>query len=145
MLSVALLVAADGVDPNEFKCLSESPTTTAVYSNTATPVALTHIFCGEIDNNGRAVGFHSRYLANQNSKPGGTNYPPCARATGKLTCSIKGTALATAQLSQKCVFASDGIEVLNKDGKYVKKTTNQGNPNYFFPDSWKPILSWNLH
>ena len=131
LLSVILLVAANGVDPNNFECTSKSPSSQPVYSNTDPAVALTHVFCGEIDSKGKAVGFHSRHLANQNSKPGGTNYPPCARPTGKITCD-------STKVCQKCTFSSEGIEVLNKNGEYVKKKPNKGNPNKFFPDSWKP-------
>ena len=137
LLSVATLAVAAGVDPNVFECTSKSPTSPPVYSNTDPPVALTHIFCGEINKKGKAVGFHSRHLSNMNSKPGKTNYPPCARATGKLTC-------GSTKLCQKCPFYAKGIEVLGEDNKYIKKTTNQGNPNYFFPDSWKPQFIVNL-
>ena len=131
LLSVATLAVAAGVDPNTFECTSKSPTSPPEYSNTKPPVALTHIFCGEINKKGKAVGFHSRHLSNMNSKPGGTNYPPCAKTTGKLTCKSE-------KLCQKCIFYAEGIEVLGKDNKYIKKKTNQGNLNYFFPDSWKP-------
>ena len=131
LLSVTLLAAAN-VDPNAFECTSKSPSSKpAVYSNTDPPVGLTHVFCGEIDQRGKAVGFHSRYLAKQNSKPGGTNHPPCAKATGKITC-------ASTKVCQKCTFTSQGIEVLNENGVYVKKETNANKPNKFFPDSWKP-------
>ena len=133
LLSVSTSVVAAGVDPNAFECTSKSPTSPPVYSNTNPPVALTHIFCGEINKNKKAVGFHSRHLSNMNSKPGGTNYPPCAKATGKITCD-------STKLCQKCPFSAEGIEVLldKKTETYIKKTTNQGNPNKFFPDSWKP-------
>ena len=134
LLSVATLAVAAGVDPNTFKCTSESPTSPPVYSNTKPPVALTHIFCGEINKKGKAVGFHSRYLSNMNSKQGETSDPPCAKATGKITCDSYST-----KLCPKCPFSAEGIEVWNKNtATYIKKTTNKGNLNNFFPDSWKP-------
>ena len=132
LLSVATLAVAAGVNPNAFVCTSKSPTSPPVYSNTNPPVALTHIFCGEINKNQKAVGFHSRNLSNMNSEPGGTNDPPCARATGKITCD-------STNFCRKCPFSAEGIEVWNKNtATYIKKTTNKGNLNKFFPDSWIP-------
>ena len=133
VLSVATVAAAVSYDaPNTFQCTSDSPTSDPVFSNTSPPVALTHIFCGEIKS-GKAQGYHSRYLANKHSRPGGVNHPRCAKTTGKLVGDI------SSKLCQKCPFDAPVIEVLqNKDtSTYITKKTNQGNPNKFFPDAWK--------
>ena len=128
LLSVASLIAANGVDPNTFECTSKSPSSQPVYSDTDPPVSLTHIFCGEINKNNprRASGFHSRHLVNKNTKP--ANYRPCAKATGKITCDSTNPCDC-----ENCTFSAGGIQVLNKNDKYVEKKLST-----FFPDSWKP-------
>ena len=61
------------VDPNTFQCNKWSPVTPAQWSTGSPSVALTHIFCGQINDNGEAEGFHSR--------PNNKN-PTCAKAIG---------------------------------------------------------------
>lgn len=63
---------AASVDPANFKCDESSPVSTPVWSNTNPPVALTHIFCGQINKKGEAEGFHSF---------SGQQDPPCAKAS----------------------------------------------------------------
>lgn len=48
------------VNPATFRCSKSSPTGPAVWSNTKPEVALTHIFCGQINHRGQAEGYHSR-------------------------------------------------------------------------------------
>ena len=136
ILSVAI-AAVVGIDSNNFQCTSCSPTNDPVFSNTIPPVALTHIFCGEIKvKKGKEVaqGFHSRYLANGNT--------PCAKATGKLYQKVENKDKELGGDKDTCMipqytFKSEGIEVYNgKD--YIKKCTNKGNLNKFFPDAWTP-------
>ena len=152
VLTLATLAAAavTKVNPKEFQCTSASPITQdPVFSNTNPPVALTHIFCGQVktnkDNQKTAEGFHSRRLANMNSNPGGANSPRCAQAVGKTTCARSGLSMSECQ---KCPFYSQGIEVYDSNtGAYIHKEANQGNPNKFFPDAWTPehIVNLALH
>ena len=65
---------AAAVNPANFQCTKSSPTDPADWSNTNPQVALTHIFCGQIQRR-KAEGFHSR----PNNKD-----PVCARANNKL-------------------------------------------------------------
>ena len=68
------LAKVAAVNPANFQCTKTSPTATAVWSNTQPQVALTHIFCGQIQG-GKAEGYHSR----PNDRD-----PVCARANNKL-------------------------------------------------------------
>ena len=70
-----LAKVAQTTDPAHFQRTKTSPTAAAVWSNTDPPVALTHIFCGQIKR-GKAEGFHSR----PNDKD-----PVCATATEMLS------------------------------------------------------------
>ena len=135
ILSVATAAAA-GVDPKNFQCTSNSPTSTPMFSNTNPPVALTHIFCGEIKD-GEAQGFHSRYLANRNTGPNEVNNPQCARATGSLYQYYDMELGSDEDMNTQLTFKSEGIEVYDRK-TYIKKGTNKGNLNKFFPDAWKP-------
>ena len=47
------------VDPAYFWCDKSSPINPAIWSNKEPQVALTHIFCGQIQR-GKAEGYHSR-------------------------------------------------------------------------------------
>ena len=69
-----LAKVAATVNPANFQCTKSSPTDPADWSNTNPRVALTHIFCGQIQR-GKAEGFHSR----PNNKD-----PVCARANNKV-------------------------------------------------------------
>ena len=62
------------VNPANFQCTKSSPTDPAVWSNTNPQVALTHIFCGQIQR-GKAEGYHSR----PNDRD-----PVCARANNRV-------------------------------------------------------------
>ena len=62
------------VNPADFWCDKSSPINPAIWSNTEPQVALTHIFCGQIQR-GKAEGYHSR----PNNKD-----PVCARANNKI-------------------------------------------------------------
>ena len=75
MMSLPLSIdaALAAVDPDNFQCEENSPIQAPDWSNTEPSVALTHIFCGQINSKGEAEGFHSR--------PGGED-PPSASATG---------------------------------------------------------------
>ena len=68
------LTKVAAINPANFQCTKSSPTDPAVWSNTNPQIALTHIFCGQIQR-GKAEGFHSR--------PNNTD-PVCARANNKL-------------------------------------------------------------
>ena len=138
ILSVATAAVA-GIDPKNFQCTSKSPTSNPVFSDTNPKVALTHIFCGEIKLNKKrkkeAKGFHSRYLANRNTGPQENNNPQCARATGSLYQNEK--LCSEEDMITQYTFESEGIEVY--DGTtHIKKGTNKGNRDKFFPDAWTP-------
>ena len=147
VLTLATLAAAvTKVDPRNFRCTTASPVTqNPLFSNTDPPVALTHIFCGQVKtehNKKSAEGFHSRHLANMNSNPGGVNYPRCAKVVGKTTCARSGIPMSKCQ---KCPFYSEGIEVYDSNTKeYIYKKANQNNPNKFFPDAWSAEYIVNL-
>lgn len=146
VLSVATVVAAISYsDPNAYRCTSGSPTEDPVFSDTQpSAVALTHIFCGDIKG-GKAQGFHSRHLAYQNTKVGEINQPQCAWATGKITQNYVEVK-KDEDMDKDCTFDSEGIEVLSTfDNNWyppratlIKKGTNQGKLNKFFPDAMKP-------
>ena len=107
-----------------------------VFSNTNPPVALTHIFCGEIKD-GEAQGFHSRYLANRNTGPKEINNPQCARATGSLYQYYNMELGSDEDMNTQLMFKSKGIEVYDRK-IYIKKGTIKDNLNKFFPDAWTP-------
>ena len=48
------------MNPNRFTCSKWSPVDPPVWSTGQPSVALTHIFCGQINDDGEAEGFHSR-------------------------------------------------------------------------------------
>ena len=137
VLSVATVAAAINVVPDTFQCTSDSPTSDPVFSNTNPPVALTHIFCGEIKN-GKAQGYHSRYLANKHSKPGGINHSRCAKTTGKLVCDT-GT-----KLCQKCPFDAPVIETRTLVLTSRKRPTKVNSTNFSLMPG-KHNMSWMLH
>ena len=132
VLTLAAAAAAiKKVDPKTFKCAAGSPLTNdPEYSNTNPPVALTHIFCGQIKN-GEAEGFHSRALVNKN------NDPVCARLIGDWYCPGN---LELRPEHCKCSFSSPGAEVLSNINanppRYTAKISYGGGPYNFFPDSW---------
>ena len=70
MLTFVLFAFAEALDPKYFKCYPNSPTDSDVFSDGDPPVNLVHIFCGQINKYGQAIGFHSR--------PNGID-PPCAK------------------------------------------------------------------
>ena len=114
-------------DPKLFECNQASPTSKLPVFSTTTPhVALTHIFCGEIKE-GKAEGFHSRYLVDINSKR-----QHCARTIGSITCNRT--------TCPKCPFSAEGIELLHvtNKGKYKSRKANENRPQTFFPDDWDP-------
>ena len=126
VLALATAAAAVGTDLAKFKCTDKSPVQEPQFSNTNPPVALTHIFCGEITSNGKANGFHSRALINPKDKT------PCARAIGNLRCA---EFLPMDECRNYC-FYSDGIEVYNANAfvtqnRYIQKKHEESK---FFPD-----------
>lgn len=133
MLSVvASCVAVHQVPAYTFRCVRNSPTTPpATFSKTEPPVALTHIFCGEIDNkNGKASGFHSRYLSSR-TLPAGR---PPAKVTGRISqgCRVR-------KLQKQCPFDGEVTKIWNGNiNSYVTKDNHDRPTNKFFPDAWKP-------
>ena len=125
VLSIAIVANSQQDIPENFQCALNSPTSNnPVFSNTVPPVALTHIFCGEIKN-GKAQGFHARSIV-RNIQP----KLQCARATGVTV---------NDDYAEHYMFQSTGIEVYNvATGEYIKKKTNQNKPDNFFPDAWTP-------
>ena len=126
VLTLATAATAAGVNPSQFRCTTQSPVQAPQFSNTNPQVALTHIFCGQVKN-GKAEGFHSRALVN-------TVGTACAKPTGKLQC-----ANFEPMENCRCSFTSEGISVYDSykyTGRYIEKTSNAGNLNYFFPDNW---------
>ena len=119
---------------NSYRCTPRSPTDDDAWffkrTKNEPPVALTHVFCGEIKG-AKAQGFHSRYLAKQ-------THPQCARTTGKIFQNYDQ--VTEDNIDRWCTFEAEGIEVLSNPATntYTKKTTNQGQLNKFFPDNWTP-------
>ena len=104
------------VDPATFQCYKYSPVDSNVYwSNTLPNVALTHIFCGQIDD-GEAEGFHSR--------PG--NKDPKSAGAEDLNYSINNDV--------HC-FEKEWVLDYQKDKKVYRKVPASG---YFcfFPEGW---------
>ena len=78
-------------------------------------MALTHIFCGQINSKGKAEGFHSR--------PGNKN-PSCAKATGT-------------QSTVGALLCYPGEEVYDaKNIKWVPRATPPSKRFCFFPKDW---------
>ena len=132
VLTLATAAAAAGIEPNEYRCTFDSPVSAPQYSNTVPPVALTHIFCGEIVKKGSSVkanGFHSRFLVNQ----------PEVGPTSARVLDDDATWCAAKWMDMKdctCCFYSDGIEVYDDDLKrYIEKKHKNSK---FFPDKLKP-------
>ena len=138
-----------------YQCTSDSPTRDHAYSrNTDPPVALTHIFCGDFAPNGKAQGFHSRYLAYRNNGPREVNHPQCAYATGKITQNGKEVKHGIG-MDGRCTFYSEGISVLSAYERHDPNNANilifpprttyitkdpKGRLNKFFPDNWTPAF-----
>ena len=123
LMALTLATAAAAiikVDPKEFTCTAESPVNEQNFSDTNPPVALTHIFCGDIvrkPNSVKAQGFHSTALVN-------TDGNACARPTGNIWCATVGYDM---EECNSCFFYSEGIEVYDSlNDRYVEKTTNVG-------------------
>ena len=58
------------INPNNYECVENSPVGDSYFSDTKPHIPLTHIFCGQIADNGKAQGYHA--LSN--------NIPPvCAK------------------------------------------------------------------
>ena len=133
LMALTLATAAAAiikVDPKEFTCTAESPVNEPRFSDTNPPVALTHIFCGDIvrkPNSVKAQGFHSTALVN-------TDGNACARPTGNIWCATVGYDMDECN---SCFFYSEGIEVYDSlNDRYVEKTTDVGQKNKFFPKTW---------
>ena len=101
------------MNPAQFECDKSSPTAAAVWSNTQPPVALTHIFCGQINEKRKAEGFHSH----PNNKD-----PVCARANNKI--------LADTTLPLSCYGKLEVRQLLNGFSNWIAR-----NPSTycFFP------------
>ena len=114
---------AQAVDPEDFHCTETSPTAAAVWSDTEPPVALTHIFCGQIkhetNKNGviidEAEGFHSR--------PNNVN-PVCARVAEESKVTKNTYPL-------ECYKK---IEVRQTEDKWIARKS--GMDYCFFPSQW---------
>ena len=125
-LATAAAAAIKKVEPEKFQCDTDSPTNDPVYSDTTPPVALTHIFCGQVIK-GKAKGFHSRALVNKVGKA-------CAIATEPIKCDKNHLGMADCS---KCAFTAGAkVSPDSTDAKYITKTSSGGGPYIFFPDSW---------
>ena len=115
-LALVLFTFTEAVDPKNFKCDKNSPTTDAnIFSDGNPQVNMVHIFCGQIIKD-KATGFHSH--------PGGAN-PECAKAEDQ----------DKAPLSAKDYEAYNTITVWDeKQKKWVKKVPR---PTTFWPTSMK--------
>ena len=60
VLTFVLIAFAEAIDPAKFQCHKNSPTGGDVFSDGDPPINLAHIFCGQINRYGQAIGFHSR-------------------------------------------------------------------------------------
>ena len=117
---------------NDFYCNKWSPLDEAYVSNTDPPVAITHIFCGQITiHRGRdgyepkAEGFHAR--------PGNRN-PNSATIDTK---SRKPVALGNP--TQICPYRVRAMDVKVLDAKlntYIPRTTDPDRTFIFFPPAW---------
>ena len=112
------------VNPAQFECDKSSPTAAAVWSTTQPPVALTHIFCGQINEKGKAEGFHSR----TNNKD-----PVCARANNKI--------LVDTTFPLSCYGKLEVRQLLNGFSNWI--AWNPGT-YCFFPLGWDIVETVNV-
>ena len=112
------------MNPAQFRCTKSSPTAPAVWSNTRPEVALTHIFCGQINQKGKAEGYHSR----PNNKDA-----VCARANN----------IVQNTFPLKCYKKVEVLQTFN--GKLRQKWIPRAPGTYcFFPPQWNTAQTVNL-
>lgn len=99
-----------------FVCSKWSPLETAVWSTGTPPVALTHIFCGQIKDNGKtAEGFHSRPNNKDPTSAKATNYQSIING---LRC-----------YRDEAVFDAKNVN-------WVPRTPPSSKHFCFFPEAW---------
>ena len=121
LLRSIISVQKPAVDPAQFQCQISSPVNAPIWSNGVPQVALTHIFCGEIDKYGKAQGYHSH--------PGNID-PTCAKASDRV---------ATNTYPLEC-FKQVEIYDSNHQMWIPRK---QGKYYCFFPSNWNIVETVN--
>ena len=113
---------AQDVSPKRFACKLDSPVSKPVFSRTTPRVALTHIFCGQINRRGEAEGFHSR--------PGNRS-PKCAKISRSATHND-----GKQKHRKENPYCMNKLAIFDKRiGRWINRKSMAGGYS-FFPTKW---------